>query len=48
MKSDKQLANSLEDNIMQRRILDELVSNNAQFDIITRAKDVLRALFIDD
>ena len=48
MKSDKQLANSLEDNIMQRREICKLTSDAAQHEIITRVKDILRALFIDD
>ena len=46
MKSDKQLVNSLEDNIRKRGAMDELTSDSSQCEIIIRVKDVLRALLL--
>ena len=48
MKSNKQLLNSLEENIRQMGSMDELASDSTQSEISTRVKDFLRALFIDD
>ena len=48
MKPDKQLVNSLEDNIRQRGNVDKLISDSEKSEIILRVKDMLRDLFIDD
>ena len=48
MKSDKQFANTLEDNIRTRGAMDKLISDRAQVEISKRVLDILRALFIDD
>ena len=46
MKSDKQFVNILEDNIRQRGVMDKSMSDNAQSNISTRAKEIARALLI--
>ena len=48
MKSDKQLVNSLENKFRQMIAMDKLMSDNAQSEISTRFKDILRALVIGD
>jgi len=48
VKTDAAFINTLEDTIRQRRAMDKLISNGAQAELSDRAKDVLRALCIDD
>jgi hypothetical protein len=48
MSTDKQFVNTLEDNIRYRGAMDKLISDLAQLEISNRAKDLLRAIAIDD
>ena len=48
MKYDKQLVDILEDNIRQKGAIEKITLDSAQFEISTRVKDILRALFIDE
>jgi len=48
VKTDAAFVNTLEDNIRQRGAMDKLISDGAQAKLSDRAKDVLRALCIDD
>ena len=48
MKSEKQFVNTLEDNIRKRGAMSKLISDRAQSEISNKAKDLLRALFIDE
>jgi len=48
VKTDAAFVNTLEDNIRQRGAMDKLISDGAQAELSDRAKDVLRALCIDD
>jgi hypothetical protein len=48
MSTDKQFVNTLEDNIRYRGAMDRLISDRAQLEISNRAKDLLRAMAIDD
>jgi len=48
VKTDAAFVNTLEDNIRLRGAIDKLISNGAQSELSNRAKDVLRALCIDD
>ena len=48
MKSDKQFTATLFDIIRQRGAMNKLISNRAQVEIGNKAKEVSRALFIDN
>ena len=48
MKYDKKIVNSLEAKVKQKGSMDKLMPDSAQSKIITRAKDMLIALFIDE
>ena len=48
MKSDKQFASTLSDNIRQRGAMNKLISDRAQVEISNKVKEALRALFADD
>jgi len=48
VKTDAAFVNTLEDNIRQHGAMDKLISDGAQAELSDRAKDVLRALCIDD
>ena len=48
MKTEKQFVNTLEDNIRRRGAMSKLISDRAQSEISNKAKDLLRALFIDE
>ena len=48
MKSDEQFVDNVEDNIRHMGSMDKLMPDSAQSEIITRVKEILRALFIDD
>lgn len=48
MKSDKQFAATLSDNIRQRGAINKLISDRAQVKISNKVKEALRALFIDN
>ena len=46
MRADKQLINSVEDIIRQRRAIDRLISDHAQLEISGRVLDILRTYVI--
>jgi hypothetical protein len=46
MKTGKQFANTLEDNIRERGAMSKLISDRAQVEISNKVTDILRALFI--
>jgi hypothetical protein len=48
MSTDKQFVNTLEDNIRYWGAMDKLISDRAQLEISNRAKDLLRAMAIED
>jgi hypothetical protein len=48
MSTDKQFVNTLEDNIRYRGAMDKLISDQAQLELSNRAKDLLRAMAIDN
>ena len=48
MKDPKQFVSTLEDNIRRRGAMNRLISDRAQSEISNKAKDLLRALFIDE
>jgi hypothetical protein len=48
MSTDKQFVNTLEDNIRYRGAMDKLISDQAQLEISNRAKDLLRAMAINN
>ena len=48
VKSDKQFVATLSDNMRHRGAMSKLISDSAQVEISNKAKEILRALFIDD
>jgi hypothetical protein len=48
MKTDKEVINSLEDNIQKREAMSKVISDRALSKIGNKVKDILRALLIND
>ena len=48
MKNDKQFVKSLEYHIRKREAIDKIISDSEKSEISLRAKDMLRALFVDE